>query len=564
MKKLLLFSVLLFSLNTLTFSQSLETGIEFYQEGDYERALRIFDEFDEPLAHLFSGKSHFGLGNYLKAKHHLSLVDSSAIEVFLEARYTRALADFQLKNFTEALDALHQIKQNAGRGTIQREADFFYTQLAAYLTIGQRYDAFKSSNYDGVRLDLVKAAMGIVDHASANALFKSFQRTVTDGDFFRSEIEQIEEVLEDTARYFERYNPNVYPEAPQGISYNIGVALPEFDFNSAEFEISQSLYLGIQIAVENFNSDNSDKKAFISYQSTSGGASDAKSVANDLVWNDDVDVILGPLFSDVAVRFSELAELYEIPMLTPLANSDSLNLDLTYTFQLNPTFSIHGTKMAQFAVRDMGFDTLAVIAEKGSLGAPSAVAFRDEARRLGAEVVHYNVENLVARGYDISEFTEYLNPQDTVYNYNIDAVYAPFTGQVASTLISSLLTYLEAMQTSFAILGTEDWESVEMGSVNLPGTNIYYSESFASARDENTMEEFESSYRLRFNMEPNYYAYVGYDAANVLLQTLKRVKNPAYLKEGLKNLNGFKGLITDVSFRGTHINQEVKIRMVRP
>ncbi|MEX0721289.1 MAG: ABC transporter substrate-binding protein [Balneolaceae bacterium] len=561
MKHLLLLSLFLFSANTLINSQSLDVGIEFYQEGDYDRALRVFDNYNEPLAHLFSGKSYFNMGEYLKAKHHLSKVDSSAIEVYLEARYTHALADFQLKNFPEALDALYQLKNSSSRGSLNREANSFYNQLLEYLTISQRFHAFKASTSDGVRFDLVEAAVGNVDHATASALFRSYIRSATTMED-SSKINELEEILRDTTGYWERYNPDQYPEAPAGISYNIGVALPEFDYESPDFEISQNLYFGSQLAIENFNSENADKKAFITYKNTSAGISGAESIANDFVWNYDVDAILGPLFSDVAVRFSRFAEQYEIPLLTPLANSDSLNLDLTYTFQLNPTFGIHGKTMARFAVQKMGFDTLAVIAEKGSLGAPSAIAFRDEVRALGANVVHYYVEDLESKGYDLSEYAEYLDPQDTVYNYNIDAVYAPFTGPAASTLISSFLTHLEAMQTSMAILGSEDWEAVNMESVRLPGTNIYYTQSFVATESTTALEEFASSFRLRFDVDPDFYAYVGYDAANVLLETLKHVKNPAYLKEGLKKLNGYKGLITEVSFRNTHINQEVKVRIL--
>ncbi|HET8866153.1 MAG TPA: hypothetical protein VFM80_10690, partial [Gracilimonas sp.] len=74
--------------------------------------------------------------------------------------------------------------------------------------------------------------------------------------------------------------------------------------------------------------------------------------------------------------------------------------------------------------------------------------------------------------------------------------------------------------------------------------------------------DFESAFRLRFNTDPNRFAYIGFDAANVVLQTLKEVQNPAYLKKGLKKLNNYQGLISNVSFRDTHINQEVKVKKI--
>lgn len=562
MKRLTLTTLLLFTLASSTLvAQSLQTGIDFYEEGNYERALRIFDNIDQPESNLFAGKSYFALNNFLKAKYYLNKVDSTSEDIFWEARYTNALADFQLKNFGASLDALYDIKEYSRQLSVRRDAYNFYRDLLSYLSLDQRFEAFRASNNDSVRLDLVESAIGSIDLTSARSLFSAYKSSVVDPD--TTQWSSIESILNDSVRYLQRYNPSQFPDAPNGISYNIGVALPEFDIESSQFEIPQHLYFGIQLAIEKFNSENSDKKAFITYRNTDALASNASSIANDFVWNHDVDAIIGPLFSEVATELSKYAELYETPLLTPLANSDNLNLDHNYTYQLNPTFAIQGKTMAQHAINTLGFDTLAVIAERGSLGEPSAIAFLDEARRLGGEVVRYYVEDLASDGYDISEYAKYFDPEvDTVFNYNIDAVYAPFTGNIAQTLMSSLLTNLEAMQSEMTILGSEEWEATELDSRWLSQAEIYYTKTFEVNADSTMSQEFTSSFRLRFDTEPNRFAYIGYDAANVVLETLKRVKNPAYLREGLKRFNNYRGLITGVSFRNTQINQEVKVKKV--
>lgn len=562
MKRLTFFLlILLTSASSPLFAQSLETGIEFYEEGNYERALRIFDDIDSPESHLFSGKSYFALNNFLKAKHYLNKVDSTSDDIVWEARYTKALADFQLKNYGASLDALYDIKENSRQLSVRMDAYNFYRDLTSYLSLEERFSAFRFTSDDNVRLDLVESAIGSVDLASAQALFTAYKNAVANPD--TTQWSSIESILADSARYRQQYNPNLYPDAPEGISYNIGVALPEFDVESSEFEIPQHLYFGIQLAIEEFNSENTNKKAFITYRNTEAQATNAPSIANDLVWNHDVDAIIGPLFSEVAGELSKFAELYETPLLTPLANSDNLNLNHNYTYQLNPTFAIQGKKMAQHAINTLGYDTLAVIAERGSLGEPSAVAFLDEARKLGGEVVRYYVEDLASDGYDISEYVQYFDPEvDTVFNYNIDAVYAPFTGNIAQTLISSLLTNLEAMESEMTILGSEEWETVDISSRRLSETDIYYTKTFEIDQESSESEEFASSFRLRFDTDPNRFAYIGYDAANVVLETLKRVKNPAYLRTGLSGFNNYRGLITGVSFRNTQINQEVKVKRV--
>jgi ABC-type branched-subunit amino acid transport system substrate-binding protein len=560
MKRLLFTFALLLLVHISAFSQSLETGIEFYEEGNYERALRIFENSDAPSANLFSGKTYFALNNFIKAKHYLNKVDSTTVEIYTEAQYTKALAEFQLKNFAASLDLLHELKSDSKNPSISRASFNFYRDLINYLTLNQRFKAFRSTNYDAVRLDLVEAGIGTLELGSARALFNTYKRsTLTD----TADYSSIEALLADSAAYWQRYNPNRFSKAPDGLAYNIGVALPQFDIESQEYEISQHLYFGIQQAVEEFNSKNSNIKAFLTYRDTKASASNAPTVANELIWNHDVDVILGPLFSEVAVSMSKYAEQYETPMITPLANSDSLNLDLSYTFQLNPTFAVQGQKMAQYAIQKLGYDTLAVIAERGSLGEPSAVAFLDEVRKLGGEVVRYYVEDLESEGYDISKYAKNFDPEvDTVFNYGIDAVYAPFTGNIAETLISSLLTNLEAIGVDMTVLGSEEWEMVDMGSRNLLDTEIYYTKTFERNLGNTNIENFESVFRLRFDTDPNRFALIGYDAANVALETLKKVQNPAYLKEGLKKFNNYRGLITRVSFENSHINQEVQIKRI--
>ena len=542
-------------------AQSLQTGVNFYEEGNYEEALRIFDSIEEPTSYLFSGKSYFALNNYLKAKKVLNKVDSTntTSEIFYEAKYTKALADFELQNFSASLDALFEINQFSTQGSVKRDAFSFYRDLLNYLTFEQRFETFKGVSYDEIRFDLVDAAIGIVDYPSAKSLFSAYTNTVQISD--SSNYENVFSVLKDSASYAQRYNPNKYTQAPTGLSYNIGVALPEFDMEADEFEITQHLYFGIQLAVERFNSQNNRQKAFLTYRNTDADVENAAFIANDLIWNHGVDAIIGPLFSEVALELSKYAEMYETPLLTPLANSDNINLDLNYTFQLNPTFAIQGQEMARYAIQTLRYDTLAVLAEKGSLGEASAYAFLDEVRNLGGEVVRFYVEDLASEGYDISEYVKYFDPEvDTVFNYNIDAVYAPFTGNIAQTLMSSLITNLEAMGSEISILGSEEWETANINSGRLPETDVYYTKSFEIDSTNSMVNDFESEFRLRFESQPNQFAYIGYDAASVLLESLQRVQNPEYLKEGLKSLNNYRGLINRVSFDGSRINQNVKIK----
>lgn len=558
MKKILLLLVLSIAGISTAFAQSVDVGLEFYQQGDYERALRIFEQSDSPEGNLFAGKSYFALNNYLRALHELEQVPPSApMDIYQDALYTMSLTTFQLEDYSRTLDLLKELSEIQPSTPTTRSAISLYDQVLGFLTAEQRREVFRESTYDEVRFDVLESSIGRVKYHAACTLFAIFKESAPDFDQLR--LSRIETQLSDSVSYQNQYNPNVPVTAPKGISYNLGVLLPEFEFDTPEYEIPQQLYYGIQLAVEQFNSENAGQKVFLTYRSTSEGVDKAEEIMTDLVWNEDVDFILGPLFSEVAKAYADLAETYEVPMVLPLANADSLDLYNNFVFQLNPAFATQGAQMARYAVNVLEYDSLGVIAESRSLGAPAAREFLREAERQGAFVRYYFEENLEDFGYDIRDYTQYFTT-DTLDSVDIvDAVYAPFTGTVAPTLVESMLTDLEAMRSTVHILGSEEWMNVDLESRRLPETELYYTESFRIDTSETNTSAFISAYRLRFDTQPNQFAFIGYDAASVILDVIERVKNPAYFRDALKDLNNFRGLSIDVSFGGSHVNKEIRI-----
>lgn len=552
--------ILLFS--TSAYSQSVEAGKSLYQNEDYERALRIFTQIDSPEANLFSGKSYFSLGEFSKSKAYLNkVIDSDeSTNIFVqEAKYTKALVLFQIDDFAASLELLHELKSNSRSNPYYTRAISFYDQILNYLSIDQIKTVFKQSSNVEILADVISGALGRVDFSKAKTMVNSLKSSLIDSSAV--DLFQIETALRDSLTYASRYPFQKYSYAPTGMSYQIGVALPSFDMNSDNYEIPQHLYFGIQTAVEEFNANQPDKKAFINYSRTNVDSVQSEDILNHLIWNKDVDVVIGPLFSNVAKSFSDLAEVYEVPVITPLANSDSLSIANNYMFQTNPTFAVQGKKMAQYAVNSLGLDTVAVLAEMDALGEASALAFRHEAERLGAFVQHFFLNDLESDGYDISEYTAYLSKTDTlVPSPGLKAIYAPFTGAAAPTLIRNLLTDLEASRSDYILLGSEEWADTDLENTRLPETSIHYTQSFEIRYGETDVEEFASNFRLRFQTEPNQFAFIGYDVTKLVLSTLNRVGNPDLLKQGLHELKNYRGLSGQFGFDSEHINQKVLIK----
>lgn len=555
--------VLILMLSGATSAQSIESGKNLYQNGDYERAVRVFEGINNAEAHLYLGKSYFAMADYLKAKAYLDLVleAESDTNFLTEAKYTKALVLFQLDDFSASLDLLYEIKSTRVNNIYYSRSITFYDQVLSYLSIDQVRTVFRQTANQEILADVISGALGRVDYNKAKTLLNTFKSSMIDSSTV--DLFQIEAALRDSLIYSSRYPFRKYSNAPNGMAYQIGVALPSFDVDSENYEIPQHLYFGIQLAIEEFNSNQTTKKAFLNFAQTNVDSIQSEDVLNELIWKKDVDVVIGPLFSNVAKSFADLAEVYEVPIVTPLANSDSLNLANNYMFQTNPTFAVQGKKMAQFAVNSLRLDTVAVLAEMNALGEASALAFRHEAERLGAFVQHFFLEDLRSNGYDISEYSAYLSKTDTLLpSPGLKAIYAPFTGSAAPTLIRNLLTDLEASESDYVLLGSEEWMDTDLESIRLPETNIHYSQSFDIKYSETDVENFASNFRLRFQTEPNQFAFIGFDVAQLVLSTLDKVGNPDYLKKGLMEVSNYRGLSSEIGFQKEHVNQKVIIKSI--
>ncbi len=544
-------------------AQSFDEGLELYQQGKYSEALNIFSNIDSDRGRLFSGKAYFGMGEYLTSKMYLKqITQEDGRDLYLESQYTLALSDFQLGLYGEALNRLYRMKQRDVRTQIIMDATALYKDILGYLTLNQRKTAFQNANHPEIKYDLVSAVFGNAPLPVAKTLYDQLVKAKIDTS--GSAMRELREMIADSMNYAVEMTFNDNLRAPKGITYDIGAALPAYSNNAPEFEVSQGLYFGYVMAAEEFNQQNQDKKAFIRHKNTAANIDSAGYAVTDMAWNYNVDAILGPLFSEPAQRMADLAEQYQIPLIAPLANSEELNIDNPYVFQVNPTFTSHGRKMAEYAVKKLKMDTLAILAEKNSLGEASAYAFRERAEKLGAKITHFFVEDLQSKGYELTEYTKYFTSDtakiDSLGDYHyLDGIYAPFTGQAAPTLGELLLVDLEAMNSNITVLGSQEWGNFKIPEIQLNNQDIYFSESYYIDQKSQRLKQFKEQFETRFDIEPNRFAMIGYDAASYLLRTLDNSVNPERLKVALKDQPIYEGLISNINFDGTHINQEVKI-----
>ena len=553
---------ILFFLSLFTASASAQTfdqGVELYNSGQYLEAAELFSGLNDQRSMLFAGKSYLAISELTLASRYLySAMESNTETIQHEAQYSLALTHFELKNYSLSLEYLHRLIESENRSGLRIDARRFYNQILDFLSVNQRFQMLHLLSTPEIKFDLVSRSQAYLDRSETQLMVDELLKLTPD----TSERERIRQQFTSETEFRRVTQP--YPTAPIGTVYNVGVILPEFDESDPDFTIPRNLYFGMVLAANDFNSRNIDQKVRLIFRNSYENPDSTAKAFTDLVWKNKIDAVIGPLFSEPATRMATLAEQFKVPMLAPLANSDSLNKDFIYTFQLNPTFSVHGKKMAQFAVQELQLDNFAIITENESLGRASALAFRHEAERLGAKISYYIEEDFASIGYDLSEAMQVFNPNEVVrdsLNYlPVDAIYAPFTGQASSTMSNLMLNDLEGMRSEVIILGSEEWEFADLTSFQNRFFEIYYTQSFGEPVDQSAVEFFQNDYESRYESSPDRFSNLGYDTANYLFQNLEKAGNPIYLERALRTSSEHRGLTLNIHFDGYRVNQNIFIR----
>lgn len=553
---------LLFLLSLFTTSvtaQSFDRGVELYNSEQYVEAAELFSNLNDDRSMLFAGKSYLALSELTLAIRYLySALESNTESIHHEALYSLALTHFELNNYAQSLEYLHRLIESQNRSGLKNDARRFYNQILDYVSVNQRFQLLHTLSTPSIRFDLVTRSKAYLNHSEIQLMVDELLKLTPDA----SERESIQQHFS-TESELQRVIQS-YPTAPIGTVYNIGVILPEFDESDPDFSIPKNLYFGMVLAANDFNSRNIDQKVRLIFKNSYVNADSTAKAFTDMVWKHKIDAVIGPLFSEPAIRMAQLAEEFEIPMLAPLANSDNLNRDFKYTFQLNPTFAVHGKKMAQFAVQELQLNSFAIITEPSSLGRASALAFRHEAERLGAHISYYIEEDFASTGYDFTEVTQVFTPneelRDSLNYQQSEAIYAPFTGQASSTMMNLMLNGLEGMRSDVVILGSEEWEFAQLTPFQNRFFEIYYTQSIEEPADPSAVNFFQNDYKTRYGSDPDRFSHLGYDTATYLFQSLERAGNPVYLERALRTSPEHRGLSINIHFDGYRINQNLFIR----
>lgn len=345
-----------------------------------------------------------------------------------------------------------------------------------------------------------------------------------------------------------------FSSAPRGTILTVGVLMPAEPRTSRAFVVAQGLVQGILVAVEDFNERSPDLKLRMVFAPTGSSAAQG---FEELRTKHGASMVIGPLRSEDVPPVAALAAEHRVPLFIPLANAYSLSYDNPYVFRFNPTVDDAGIRMADAAFTELGLRRIAVFTHPDADATDDASSFIRRFESLGGRIV-MNLSD--ARFTDLRHTQRRLDTltirrpslPDSVL---VDAVYLPVTGNEANTVVDNLLTAIDSKRLRVTVLGNEELGYLDHSAVRLERLPTYHTSMLDVTPKAERIEQFRSRYIARTTIDPNDFAYVGYDLATFVFETLDRVQHPGLLPLWIPRADVFKGLTSQYHFNGDETNR---------
>jgi len=270
-----------------------------------------------------------------------------------------------------------------------------------------------------------------------------------------------------------------------------------------------------------------DWVAKMHFRQVAGSEKAARTAVDSLVTINNVDIVLGPLFSQTARAAGDVAEQARVPLIAPLATDGSVSKGREYVFQANPTVPLRGRIMARFAAQSLLTKKASIIYEKGNATSRQmAEGFQSEAEKHDLKVPFVlTLDN----PREWSRLPEAIEDDSTVTDTmfaDTEAFYLPIAGRNASGKIQDALTGMSRLNTDARILGNSYWHNLTVKKEASAFTATYANDfNVRTGRPE--VQDFMRRYRMLTGNTPDdlsvrgqRLAYTGYDITRFVLSVL--------------------------------------------
>ena len=282
-----------------------------------------------------------------------------------------------------------------------------------------------------------------------------------------------------------------------------------------------------------------------------GEPSESANAMTKVITQDKVVAITGVTVSSCGIAASAVAEANKIPFVVAAAVNPKVTVDertkkvKDYTFRACFIDSFQGVVGVNFAVNSLKAKNVAIMTDNASDYSKGLVGiFREEFVKKGGKIVAE--EAYLQKDQDYKPILTKIKAQ------NPDLIYIP--GYYED--VGKVIKQARELGLNMPILGADAWDSPVLVELAGPGplNNTFFT-NFYSVEDKNpTSNKFVEAYKKEYGAVPDSMAAMGYDAANLLVDAIKRAGSVEAVKvrDALAGTKKFNSVSGEMSLNETH------------
>jgi branched-chain amino acid transport system substrate-binding protein len=266
---------------------------------------------------------------------------------------------------------------------------------------------------------------------------------------------------------------------------------------------------------------------------------EAATAATKLIHQDRVVALLGEVASSRSLAVAPIAQANKVVMITPSSTHPRVTETGDYVFRVCFVDGFQAPVMARFVAERLGLKRVAILYDvrnEYSLGLRQF--FTETFQRLGGTVV---AEQSFGEGD--SDFRAQLT---ALRPSRPEALYVPGYYTEAATIARQS----RELGLTVPLLGGDGWDSqrlFEIGGAALEGS--YITNHYSPDDPSPLIQGFVSAYRAKHGVAPDSLAALGYDAARILVDALKRAGSTetSRLRDALAATRQFAGVTGSIT-----------------
>lgn len=326
--------------------------------------------------------------------------------------------------------------------------------------------------------------------------------------------------------------------------------LPITDTYGNENQAAKEVLEGIKFAIHEYNSLAGNQFALL-IKNTKRDSSEINLLTKEITSGKNISAVIGPLFSDETKFFLDAFDSSNIPVISPTATDENLQIGKKLFYQANTSMELHGEVMAQYLFFVENKKSIGIFYPKTGNANIIGKSFISEFRKLGGKAVD--------QMYSSKSITnEALSPNFKKNLTNVDGIFLPINDN--SSIPVTLATLLKN-GIDLPVYGNQDWfttKGLETASA-LSEKLTFTSDSFIDYEDEDVVQ-FSRNYFETTGQEVSTNNLYGYDAAKNLLKILTRVEREALpFSEAASESEPFGGVHNSIDFENSNVNSYLNI-----